>query len=174
MRVHAAMMATLVLAQDPSSLSQMHDVVSPPAVGWWPLAPGWYALAVLIVSVALWRLWRWLKRYRANAYRRQAVTAISALQVGPQGACAADASALKILLKRTAITSFGRDPVAALSGSAWWQWLDQTGGDFAQELGPACDRCAHAGERMPCDRWQALLERAQRWVVGHPLPAGDP
>lgn len=169
----AVIISSTVLAQDPSSLSQMHDVVSPPAVGWWPPAPGWYGLAVLTFIAAVWRLLHWVKRYRANAYRRQAVAAISALDVATQGACAEDASELKRLLKRTALTSFGRESVASLTGSAWWQWLDRTGGDgFAQELGPACDQCAHAGVPMPLDRWQALLDRSRRWVIQHQCREG--
>lgn len=168
----AMIISSTVLTQDPSSLSQMHDVVIPTAVSWWPLAPGWYGLAVLILVAAIWRLLRWMRHYRANAYRRQAVAAISALDASTQGVSAEDASELKRLLKRTALTSFGREPVASLSGSAWWQWLDRTGGDFAQELGPACDQCAHADVPMPLDRWKVLLDRSRQWVIQHRCSVG--
>ena len=50
-------------------LDQLQPTIAPPPVSWWPLAPGWWALLVLL-PLLLWGLW-YLRRYLPQ--RRQAV-----------------------------------------------------------------------------------------------------
>ncbi len=104
---------------DPASLHNLREIILPPPVPWWPLAPGWWLLFAAIAVAALafaFRLFRW---WRVNAYRRAALREL---------AIAGDVTAIAEVLKRTALVAYPRKNVAALSGAAWLAWLAETGG----------------------------------------------
>src|SRR5688572_3838124 len=44
-----------------SSLDQLQPLIAPPVIGFWPPAPGWWLL-LLIIPLAGWGLW-WLRRF---------------------------------------------------------------------------------------------------------------
>jgi len=114
---------------DPSSLQNLHDIVTPAPAPWLPPAPGWYALGL---SVLLLLAWFSVRRYRAwqrNKYRREALAALDRLEKG-----LADTAEyqqilpeLPQLVKRTAIAAYGRSQVASLNGADWLAFLDKTG-----------------------------------------------
>lgn len=102
---------------------QLRDVHLPAAPGWWPLAPGWWLLigavvviALVVLSIHLFRrrrLQRWM-----TLFDRQ----IQAAQQGP-----AKLAAASELLRRAARRL---DPQAVqLQGEAWLRFLDGTKGD---------------------------------------------
>ena len=68
--------------QDP--LAALHPLREPLPVGWWPPAPGWWLLAALVLVALLALAWFALRRYRANAYRRQALARLRELATGYQ------------------------------------------------------------------------------------------
>ena len=104
---------------DPASLANLRDIVTPPPVPWWPLAPGWWflltvsGLIAIPVAVHQWRRWR------ANAYRRAALRALGHAE---------NAASIAEILKRAALVASPRAQVASLTGSAWVAWLAETGG----------------------------------------------
>lgn len=106
------------MSQDANSLDRLNDIVLPPEISWWPLAPGWYLLFVLLLLVAGWLSFRWYKNWQANAYRR---TALRALQNMNEPAEIAE------LLRRTALAFTPREEVARLKGESWVQWLSAHG-----------------------------------------------
>jgi hypothetical protein len=99
---------------DPTSLERLHDIVLPPAVPWWPPAPGWYVVLVLLLLTAAWLGWRWWKQWQANGYRRAALRHLATLQ---------DAPAIAELLRRTALAIAPRHVIAEKIGTAWIDWL---------------------------------------------------
>jgi len=104
---------------DPASLQNLRDIVQQPPVPWWPPAPGWwilFGLAVLVAGVLAIRGWR---MWRRGAYRRAALREMES---------ATNVAGIAEILKRTALVGFPRTDVAALSGSAWCQWLAETCG----------------------------------------------
>ena len=103
---------------DPTSLENLRDIVVPPAVSWWPLAPGWYVVIFTGLAVATFLAWRQLRQWKRNAYRREALDALR--QAG-------STSEIASLLKRTALSAFPRSEVAGLTGEAWCDWLETTG-----------------------------------------------
>jgi len=44
-----------------SSLDQLQPLIAPPAIGFWPPAPGWWLL-LLVIPLLGWGLW-WLRRF---------------------------------------------------------------------------------------------------------------
>ena len=97
--------------QDAASLDRLHDIVMPPTVPWWPPAPGWYVLAAIILGLLLVLVLRLWLRWRATAYRREAIRALDS---------ASDPAAIAALLRRTALAESSRSEIAALHGNAWW------------------------------------------------------
>ena len=106
-----------------ASLDQLHDIIIPPAVSFWPLAPGWYALSLLVLAYGIYiglKLW---SSYQKNLYRREALEVLSGMQSGEDAN--KEISTLLGLMKRVALQCFGREKVAALSDDAWWDFMEK-------------------------------------------------
>ena len=137
-------------------LDQLQPTIAPPPVSWWPLAPGWWALLVLL-PLLLWGLW-YLRRYlpqRRQAVQtqeqpldplRQAALAELARLVRPYNGQHAGPwlQQLNALLKRLARAHYPNDNSHVLSGRAWLAFLDS--------------RCPAAG----LTRWMILVEGTYR------------
>ena len=157
---------------DPASLSGLHDIVLPaPIAPWWPLAPGWYLLAVVVVLAVGWGLWRARQRRRARRYRAEALTELRALRRDSPNPSKAVAAIL-VLLKRTALGAYPRIDVAGLHGSAWWRFLDLSGGKvrFANGLGDFAEKLAYAqqaDEKTSRRDLKRLYRAAEQWIKRH-------
>lgn len=158
------------MAQDPASLDNLRDIVLPPAVPWLPPAVGWRLLAVAVAASALVFLFRAIDRWRRNAYRREALRALDAVEArvraGESPAIAA--AEISALLKRAALAAFPRDAVAELTGDRWADFLDRTGrakdfsSGFAKDLWPlAC------GASLPSSDMSSVVDAARRWLRRH-------
>jgi hypothetical protein len=111
---------------DPA-LIPLRDLHLPDAVGWWPLAPGWWLLvAVLLVALA-YGLHAAYRRWRHNAPRRYALRelkrvrseydrGIDSVTLGKE---------LSELLRRAMLAYAPRNEVAGLTGETWLEWLDR-------------------------------------------------
>ena len=102
---------------DPASLDNLRDIIEPPTVGWWPLAPGWWVVFFILTAVAIVLAVRGWQRWQANAYRRAALRELQS---------ATGVAAIAEVLKRTALCVWPRNQVASLSGQAWCSWLGET------------------------------------------------
>lgn len=95
----------------------------PDAISWWPMAPGWWLLIVLSMAIVFALIW-WLRRRLADP-RRFALAELESIQQRFQQD--EDKTVLinycNQLLKRTALTLFPRQDVAALSGDDWLAFL---------------------------------------------------
>ena len=111
---------------DPEQIP-LRDLHLPEAIGWWPLAPGWWIL-IAIALVGLGFLVRaWLKVRARGAARRFALRQLKEIvseyessknpvEFGVQ---------LSELLRRTMLAYAPRLDVAGLTGEAWLQRLDE-------------------------------------------------
>jgi len=151
---------------DPASLSRLHDIVVPDPVPFWPPAPGWYAVfAVLVAALGTLTWWR-VRRWRRDAYRREAVAALE------RAARSGDWADLAEVMKRTALAVFPRASVASLSGESWLTFLDRTGDTTAFTDGPgrhlstlAYD--ARAAETVTDGDLRRTLDVCTTWVRVH-------
>jgi len=110
-------------AQQPLPLRDIH---LPDPISWWPLAPGWWGLMVLLLLlIGLFFLGRTL--YRRGQLRREAHKALQEIQT--QYATHQDdrqlAADLSTLLRRIALSYSPRSDVASLTNDAWLYFLDR-------------------------------------------------
>ena len=62
---------------DPEQLP-LRDLHLPDAIGWWPLATGWWILLGLAFAMLLVWTWLWLKKRKRDAARRYAMRELDA------------------------------------------------------------------------------------------------
>lgn len=158
----------------PTSLENLHDIVVPPAVSWWPLAPGWYALAAVVGILGLWGLLRLWRRRQRNRYRVLALAELASIRAEEPDAEILG-SYLMALLKRTALAAYPRAEVAATSGKAWWQYLDECDVEarFAPGPGASLERLAYRGGRggeWAPDDFEKTVAAVEGWIRHHRLP----
>lgn len=135
--------------------------------GIFPLAPGWWIVMTVCSAVA------------AGAYlfgtgfrmrrRRRAFTVLAELRqsFSRDGDISALSAGVSILLRRSALSRFGREATANLEGAAWLSFLERTGAVLteeektlltAQAYAPPCrgEECRERGER--------LVRSAENWM----------
>ncbi len=90
--------------------------------------PGWYLLGCVLSLLAVLLFFEWLKRYRKNAYRREALRNLRIIEDKSHEQkdvlCLND---VLLLLKWVAIKAFGRQQVAQLYGNDWLEFLESKG-----------------------------------------------
>jgi Domain of unknown function (DUF4381) len=145
-------------------IDQLAEPLEPAPVSLAPQTAGWTVLAVLLALVLAWLAWRWVQRWRANAYRRAALAGLDAAGNDP--------AAIADILRRTALAAWPRDRVASLSGVDWLRFLDATGrgGGFVDGPGTALASAPYRSDAAaPTPGLGAL---AARWVRRHRVKAG--
>jgi hypothetical protein len=105
----------------------LRDLHLPEAIGWWPLAPGWWLVIVLALVGIGFLLRAWLRRRARGAARRYALRQLDAIvqQYDEHKDRVAFGSDLSELLRRAMLAYSPRLDVAGLTGEEWLQWLDQ-------------------------------------------------
>jgi hypothetical protein len=144
-----------------TSLDRLHDLVLPPAVPWWPLATGWYVVMAIILVFLLVFAYRTWESWKANAYRRAALS---------QLAEAKDALAIAELLRCTALAVAPRHVIAEKTDMAWTNWLI---GQCPEAMPDAVRTQLTDGiyDRLAEDAdVRALREYAARWIKNHHRP----
>jgi hypothetical protein len=111
-------------------LSELRDIHLPETIGW-QLAPGWPILAILLLAALAFTLIRLVRRHRQRAFRREALVLFDALKADSEQSPPERVQAIASLLKRVAISRYGRDETAGLTGEAWLAFLDKTGNTTA-------------------------------------------
>lgn len=110
-------------AADP--LAELRGLHLPEPIGFWPPAPGWWALAGLLLATAL-AAWLWA-RARRRSVARHALRELDRLAKAPASSdLQTVATAVSVLLRRVALLRYGRTRVAPLHGRAWQDFLSET------------------------------------------------
>ena len=97
----------------------------PDAIGWWPLAPGWWlVIALLVLGLGL-LLRDALRRHARSRARRHALRQLEQYTVAFAGHGNAVTLGIEIseLLRRAMLAYAPRGDVAGLTGEAWLAWL---------------------------------------------------
>ncbi len=107
----------------------LRDIHGAPPPEFWPPAPGWWVLGVLVIA-ALTVVTVWLyRRYRMYRQRQRVLAELEQLKALDASRQAAEfTTAVSTLLRRVALMRYARQRVAPLSGVEWLHFLDETGG----------------------------------------------
>ena len=110
-------------------LTQLRDIHLPTPVGWWPLAPGWYGLAILVLVIVLILVFYISRSYLNGRAKRQALCLLTNYEQQHQRLPNSQITTARIseLLKRVALVYFPREDVASLQGERWLAFLNKTG-----------------------------------------------
>ncbi len=111
---------------DPTAIP-IRDLHLPAAIGWWPLAPGWWVVIAMAAVGLAFLIRKWLRTYSRGSARRHALrqldlysrdylSHLNGVLIGTQ---------LSELLRRTMLAYSPRADVAGLTGEAWLNWLDR-------------------------------------------------
>ena len=149
-----------------SLLEQLAPDRAPPPLGWWPLAPGWWGLMVLLLLSLVLMAWLRKRRQRPSIKRWQRMALRELVQLQTTDNDASLARGVQQLLRRYAIARYGRETVAALSGESWIAFVVRRGGsDWAGDSGRALLRCAYGGDAAMHDA-PASPDDRERWLNG--------
>jgi hypothetical protein len=149
---------------DPGSLENLHDLVMPVPVPWWPPAPGWFIVSAVLVTVLGWWLIRAIQQWQSNSYRREALILLG--KIDGSGA------ELPILIKRVALSAYPRERVASLTGEQWLAFLDQTGHTdaFTTGAGRWLARVAYEPQltaSLSTSELNGLRTAVRDWILRH-------
>lgn len=131
--------------------------------------PGWYFLAGMLFLLAVFVFYKWLKNYLKNAYRREALKNLAAIEEKynqqNDSLCLND---VLILLKLVAIKAFGRQNVAQLYGNNWLLFLEEKGKDtpFSKYSSAILSAAYNPGETKN-DEVVEIISLTQKWIKTH-------
>jgi len=150
----------------PDPLAGLRAYHLPASVSWWPPAPGWWLLAVLLLVSAAVLTGYLVHRHRGRAAARLALSELGALreQLAAGQGTAVFLPALSRLLRRFALARFPRARVAGLAGDPWLSFLDLHGGNGRFSAGPG--RALVEGPYRPQTELPAneLADLVEEWI----------
>ena len=131
--------------------------------------PGWYVLGIILLLVATFLFFSWLKLYRKNGYRREALKTIARIEQNFQNQNEANQlNDTLVLLKLVAMETFGRQQVAQLYGDDWLEFLESKGKNtpFTDYKQPIINTLY---DTIPGDpkETKALMELSKQWISTH-------
>ena len=149
-----------------NSLVNLKDIHLPPPVSFWPPAPGWWILAVLLISSLFIGGVLFYRQHKKRKPKTEALRILRDLQIlylNSQDEVASLRS-LSNLLRRTALTFYDNDEVASLQGSSWLEFLDKTGKtkEFSQGAGKVLGNEVFQQKVNP--DMNALFPLVKKWI----------
>jgi hypothetical protein len=157
---------------DTIQIAELEGLIAPDPVGFWPPAPAWYLLGVVLLGCLVAGIIVGLLRYRRSKYRREALRRLHSLMQGSAQPVAGDLRKLNILLKSVALRSYARQDVAGLEGEAWTHFLNETAGRFSLKGNE--EVLLHSGrlslppeEKIDSEAWMDLCRFTGHWIKKH-------
>jgi hypothetical protein len=143
---------------------ELRDIHAAPPPGWWPPAPGWWVLAILLaVLLVLGILWL-RRRYQLRRFKRQVMLELENVTDRYKDNYDELVAETGIWLRRVALQRYPQEEVASLTGSAWLEFLDATGGDgeFRNGAGQVLETGPYR-QRVQDVAVDSLLALARSW-----------
>lgn len=105
----------------------IRDLHLPDAISWWPLAPGWWLVIVLVVAGLGLLLRKGMRRRSRGAARRHALRQFERCRsaYADHGDPVRLGVEVSEILRRTMLAYAPRSDVAGLTGDEWLAWLDR-------------------------------------------------
>lgn len=121
-------------------LDMLEPIPEPEPISMFPATAGWIWLGLALAGLLIWSGMRVRRHWRANAYRRAALTELAAAGDDP--------AIIAVILRRAALAAYPRADVAHLTGSDWLAFLDEQcpGVAFASATGESLTRAPFRSE----------------------------
>lgn len=145
------------------------QLIEPAPVKFQFTAPGWYVLGGLLILAILMIAWIWWRHYRANLYRKMALQTLSGMQnTYMEQNTAILVYETNMLLKRIAISRYGRIPFAGSMGGEWIACLNETWKEKSFDPGDQkILQTIYPLQGIPVADGKAFVEKARRWIKTH-------
>ncbi|MEM7003859.1 MAG: DUF4381 domain-containing protein [Pseudomonadota bacterium] len=134
-------------------LQQLKDIHLPADPSWWPPAPGWWLLALLLTALLIWGIRKVYQAWQSGApiriARKLHAANTQAVQAG-QLSAQEYAHQSNELLKRLLVRALGRTDLAQPAAQDWLEALDEISGSDSFTNGP--------GQALGPSRFQAHIE----------------
>ena len=154
---------TALTPEQQAALEKLRDIRLPEPIGWWPLAPGWWALialAVLLLAAGVtWTILR--RRTRRFAALRELDGLRAQLKAGERASVATDLAAL---VRRVALAAQGRH-LARLSDADWAAALAQGRSGLPPEIAALITELPYRRpESFDGERLMGLIAPTETWI----------
>lgn len=106
------------MAEPQPALEHLADISEPPLELGFELAPIWWLVIVLVITLLTYLLWRWYRRWRFFAAKRQALQLLGQLELKQH-----PASEINLLLKRVLRHYQPEHPALGMVPADWQCWL---------------------------------------------------
>lgn len=157
--------------QDTLQIEGIAPLIEPAELTTWPPAPGWFFLAGLLLLLLLFGIIRWIRQYRQNRYRREALEHLTRIAgEAENGPGQQHVQVINRLLKHTALQAYPREKVASLSGTEWMEFLQESLGK--SNIGESTSEILtislyRRGAGIDPARWQELIQFCEYWIRKH-------
>ncbi|CEG58917.1 DUF4381 domain-containing protein [Legionella fallonii] len=155
-------------------LTQLKDIHLPDSIGWWPLAPGWYVVMLMILVMAIVFAYFLRKRRRDALAKNQALELLKnyTIQYEKERNAQLTSACISELLRRVALVYYPRSAVASLHGDGWIEFLNKTGNgvDFYSVKSMLLDSPFKTSETVDL---QPLIIQAQLWIKQRSAPCSN-
>lgn len=138
-------------------LGQLIEPAEPEPISLMPQTWGWAVLCIVVLILAAAAGYWLYRRYRANAYRRDALRELDVAGDNP--------ALIAEVLRRTALAAYPRRDVASLAGDDWLDFLDAQIPEPGFRAGPG--RIVATAAYRPSSPEPLLSGLARRWVKAH-------
>ena len=152
-----------------SVVGLLEPLRAPDGIGWWPPAPGWWFLAlVLLIAIGFCLRWLWSYHRRGASLRqaRRSLATIAETELSP----AERVAELSTLQRRVAISLAGRSRCAGLTGQPWADFLNELGKDQGPFFDATLAELPYQKEVREADGNDAL-EATRNWLAVLERPA---
>lgn len=147
-------------------LENIVETKPPNAISWLPQTLGWQIVFTFLLLYLGYRIYLSIKTYQKNAYRREALKWLASYESDEEWFY----RQLPVLIRKTAISAFGRNQVVPLSGASWEEWLDKhcPQSDFSQQCPLMLHQLAFAKQiNFSFAEKQTLKAQVSLWIKQH-------
>ncbi len=149
---------------------ELRDIHLPEVPGIWPPAPGWWLLALLLLVACFYCLRFTIKYWHKQQQKKQILSLLDALENKTRDeADNIRLAKLSELMKQLALARFPGKQVSSLSGKAWLEFLDETGGSgmFSHGAGQVLAQGPYMKTVEQQPEWNRLTTLIKQWVAAN-------
>lgn len=150
---------------NPSELP-LRNIHLPNSISWWPLAPGWWLLLIMLALVSILAVVV-IKKLLKPTMRKQAILHLKLIEESFQNSddavkCVSD---LSVLLRRVVLSQNSSLQSAGLIGEAWLKLLDQplNAPEFSRGVGQLLLNGPYQS-RVDREEVSELIQLCWKWV----------